>query len=137
MNLSDKYKKNCFKVPDGYFDNIADRVQETIREEEKKKPALMVILRPYLALAASIIFITFIFSRVSDYISSDSNELTAEVVYEMFTEDNMIMVSNDVLMNALADNSEITVDDIQAFEEVDDSETVDSEYSDLYEDIIY
>lgn len=50
----DKYeKKNPFSVPEGYFDQLADRVMERVKQEEKPQRAKFIqIIKPYIGLAA-------------------------------------------------------------------------------------
>jgi len=71
MQLNDEIKKdNPFRVPDGYFDTLADRTMSAIRqsrEEEEAagsekaagtvtgKPVRRISLKPYFALAAAIV----------------------------------------------------------------------------------
>lgn len=49
-----------FKVPEDYFENLSDRVQERITTEENPNKRLLQVLKPYLWMAASIISIVFI-----------------------------------------------------------------------------
>lgn len=46
-NFDDKYKKkNPFTVPDGYFDNLTERLMKRVGEEEKaKKKSVMRFFR--------------------------------------------------------------------------------------------
>jgi hypothetical protein len=49
-------RENPFKVPEGYFDTIEDRIEERIRGTEKKSLSnqkFILILKPILGLAAS------------------------------------------------------------------------------------
>ena len=64
MKLNDEIKKsNPFKVPDGYFDTLTDRMMAAVKEsgEEKQevdrrdKSSRRITLRPFLALAAAIL----------------------------------------------------------------------------------
>ncbi len=57
-NLDEKYKsKNPFKVPDGYFDALEDRVMSRVKENETpKQTSLLLTLKPYLGLAALFAF---------------------------------------------------------------------------------
>ncbi len=75
MNEQKKYrlkeeghKENPFKVPEGYFDTLSDRVMDRInREEPEKKVRIRQIIRPQLALAAAILgfaLISYTFVRV-------------------------------------------------------------------------
>lgn len=49
-----------FKVPEDYFENLSDRVQERIAMEENPNKKLLQILKPYFWMAASVIGIVLI-----------------------------------------------------------------------------
>ncbi|PCH71580.1 MAG: hypothetical protein COC06_01200 [Bacteroidales bacterium] len=59
-NLSNMKNDQPFKVPEDYFENLSDRVQERITTEENPNKRLLQVLKPYLWMAASIISIVFI-----------------------------------------------------------------------------
>jgi len=60
-DLSNKKKDHPFKVPEDYFENLADRVQERINtEKSSKENKIFPVLKPYLWMAASILGIVFI-----------------------------------------------------------------------------
>jgi hypothetical protein len=63
MKFNDEIKStNPFRVPEGYFDNLTEKMMSAVRESGKKgisdageeKPVRKINLRPYLALAAAI-----------------------------------------------------------------------------------
>jgi len=49
-----------FKVPEDYFENLSDRIQERITTEENPGKRLLQVFKPYLWMAASIIGVLFI-----------------------------------------------------------------------------
>jgi len=58
-------KDNPYKVPENYFDNLGEQIQERIKQEEnnfeqveEKKP-LIVILKPYIWMVASVFVFVF------------------------------------------------------------------------------
>lgn len=53
-------KDQPFKVPENYFENLSDRIQEKIELEENPKKRMLQVLKPYVWMAASIIGIVFI-----------------------------------------------------------------------------
>lgn len=59
-NLSNMKKNDAFKVPDNYFENLSDKVQNKIEQEESEKPKLIQLLKPYIWMAASIVVMVFI-----------------------------------------------------------------------------
>ena len=63
MKLNNEIKStNPFRVPEGYFDNLTEKMMSAVRESGKQdisdageeKPVRKISLRPYLALAAAI-----------------------------------------------------------------------------------
>ncbi|MCZ4696434.1 hypothetical protein DWB61_17350 [Ancylomarina euxinus] len=56
---------NPYKVPENYFDNLGAQIQEKIKQEENKfeqveeKRSLLVQLKPYMWMAASIFVLVF------------------------------------------------------------------------------
>ncbi|PKQ65684.1 hypothetical protein BZG02_01375 [Labilibaculum filiforme] len=59
-NLSDMKNDHPFKVPEDYFANLSDRIQDKIAIEEKPNKRLIQVLKPYFWMAASVIGIVFI-----------------------------------------------------------------------------
>ncbi|RUT73171.1 hypothetical protein [Ancylomarina longa] len=60
-DLSNKKKESPFKVPEDYFENLADLVQERIKTEKtSKEKKIIPMLKPYLWMAASIFGLVFI-----------------------------------------------------------------------------
>ncbi|MDQ1769718.1 hypothetical protein GQR60_07985 [Labilibaculum sp. A4] len=49
-----------FKVPEDYFENLSDRVQEKIITEKNPNKRLIQVLKPYFWMAASVVGILFI-----------------------------------------------------------------------------
>ncbi|MDX9774140.1 MAG: hypothetical protein RBT02_12075 [Bacteroidales bacterium] len=99
MKTNDEIKKsNPFKVPDGYFDTLTDRTMSAITEshdgEETAKgtgrPSRRIVLRPFLALAATILGFAILATvmiklvtndRASDQYEAD-NSLYADLAAE-------------------------------------------------------
>lgn len=58
-------KDNPYKVPENYFDNLGAQIQEKINKEENKfeqveeKKSLIVQLKPYMWMAASVFVLVF------------------------------------------------------------------------------
>ncbi len=59
-NLLNMKNDQPFKVPEDYFENLSDRVQEKIITEENPNKRLIQVLKPYFWMAASIVGILFI-----------------------------------------------------------------------------
>jgi len=58
-------KDNPYKVPENYFDNLGAQIQEKIKQEEnqfepiEEKKSLIVQLKPYMWMAASVFVLVF------------------------------------------------------------------------------
>lgn len=78
-NLSDIKKENNFKVPDGYFDNFYDNLQEKIKTEEKPKQKVF-YLNFMMKVAAVLLVGLLLFSPVNNnntfHESTESIELS-------------------------------------------------------------
>ena len=59
-NLLNMKNDQPFKVPEDYFENLSDRVQEKIITEENPNKRLIQVLKPYFWMAASVVGILFI-----------------------------------------------------------------------------
>ncbi|PKQ69140.1 hypothetical protein BZG01_02200 [Labilibaculum manganireducens] len=59
-NLSNMKSDQPFRVPEDYFENLSDRVQERIITEENPNKRLIQVLKPYFWMAASVVGILFI-----------------------------------------------------------------------------
>ena len=64
--LNNKLKELPFQVPDGYFDDLPNRINERIiREEESKRFSIINFLKPIpIALAASLLLLFGLFNSV-------------------------------------------------------------------------
>ncbi len=62
MKIDDIEKKNPFKVPDNYFENLNERILGNILSEtnRKRKVVNVINLKPFLAIAASVVLIVVI-----------------------------------------------------------------------------
>lgn len=110
---------NPFKVPENYFDNLNDRVQERITQENSpEKVTWMQTLKPYMWLAACAVGIMF-FAKIvfttsisSDYKIQPANQITAvqnisnkdtlssDEIIEYLTDKN---IDDDILLASLND----------------------------------
>ncbi len=97
-------KKNPFRVPEGYFDNLTAQVMDRLPEDSGKKvvtmkPSLIVRLRPVLYVAACLFIAVLSFAVYLDKTGEGSEEqMMAEQVpsYESNFEDvaDYVMVDN-------------------------------------------
>jgi hypothetical protein len=80
--LNDIPKENPFRVPDRYFENLTERVMNATSgiEPAEEKKSIIRIIRPYIAVAASILFLALIGTAVL-YMSKsmDRNYLSADL----------------------------------------------------------
>lgn len=114
-------KDNPYKVPENYFDNLGAQIQNKIKEEEKqldqdeKKMPLIVQLKPYMWMAASIFVLVFAARIIlSTSISpeykiasfgNEKNQVIAQV-------DSSEIDSTEIDLEFFEDLSEVTSDDI-------------------------
>lgn len=109
-NLDDIEKKNVFKVPENYFEDLEKNISERIKTENPgKKVPLFQIFKPYIYMAASIIVLGY---GLKTILSVTVNKpvppvkiQTEEVVYEV---DDLI--------------SEISSDDVTLYEYLNEDE---------------
>lgn len=65
-NFNKKYKqKNPFTLPEGYFDNLTERVMERIEEKEQPKVGKLRQLKPYMGWVAIFIVTIALYSLLS------------------------------------------------------------------------
>lgn len=110
-NLDDIEKKNAFKVPDNYFENLEKNITERIKTENPaKKISAFQIFKPYIYMAASVIVLGYglraVLSIVVDKPVPPVKTQTEEVVYEV----------EDLI-------SEISSDDITLYEYLNEDES--------------
>ncbi|MCT4602836.1 MAG: hypothetical protein N4A59_08060 [Marinifilum sp.] len=125
-NLSDMKKDQPFKVPENYFENLSDRINEKIKQEENpKEKNLVQILKPYMWMAASIIGFVFVAKLIlttsipSDFqnqqisqIEDTSTVNTENVDSDLFF-DNMSETTTDEIIEYLSDY-DIATDELLA-----------------------
>ena len=113
MKPDDKIsKKNPFRVPEDYFDTLADRTMAAIREEEPVKQGRVINLRPFLALAAAILGFAILAAAMVRLISSDrpggATESGTSLYAELAAEEiDMYMLENELSITE-AVNTELT-----------------------------
>jgi len=77
MKLED-INKNPFKVPDGYFDNLSDRIMNNIYEEEKKSKKTIKMNLSFVRKAisiAAILILGLIISKPFDNSNVNKNQV--------------------------------------------------------------
>lgn len=119
-------KNKPFKVPNDYFENLNDRVQERIEKEENPiKQGVFQLVKPYLWMAASIIGMALIIKVIitnsvpTDYqnpkisqIEDTSTINNTEMEYDLFF-DNMSETTSDEIIEYLTDY-DLETDDLLA-----------------------
>jgi len=119
MKLDDLNKKNIYKVPEGYFDELPGRIQKRI-EAEKEKSAFsswnlstsLKIAAPALAIALLIFFV--VFQRPEKQKTLSYDEILNEVsVDEMISYLEMTDVTTDEILEEVnPENMDESFDDI-------------------------
>lgn len=86
-NFDDKYKKkNPFTVPDGYFDNLTERLMKRVGEEEKaKKKKCYAFFPPFMGRVAvfvsGLVIVQLLYTVAIDRKLLKSGDLAEQVVY--------------------------------------------------------
>jgi len=123
-------KKNPFRTPDNYFDSIEDRAMETIKQEAKNKTAsrsgkIFQLLKPVLAIAASIAFIYILTFYPTNYFSpksivtSEATDTTSPDMMDAYLL-NLSLIDDNSLAEAIIDDeittpAEINKDEVLAY----------------------
>lgn len=105
-------KDQPFKVPEDYFENLSDRIQEKIETEENPKKRVLQVLKPYIWMAASIIGIVFI-AKIVLTNSVDPNYKIQQISQSEASVDTQnLVVSTDDLNWFSEDEEELTSEEI-------------------------
>ncbi|MFZ1807092.1 MAG: hypothetical protein WAU36_07725 [Cyclobacteriaceae bacterium] len=113
MKLEDIPKKNVFKEPEGYFDELPGIIQSRIAEKERKPsgaPSLGLVLRYALPVLA-VGFALFLIFRQSDPMTSNPEELLASVDAEALSS---YLIESDLTTEELLDFAQLDNEDIDA-----------------------
>ncbi len=98
-------KDQPFKVPEDYFENLSDRIQEKIELEENPKKRVLQVLKPYIWMAASIIGIVFI-AKIVLTNSVDPNYKIQQISQSEISIDTQNLVVNAGDLNWFSDEEE-------------------------------
>lgn len=110
MKLSDINKENNFKVPNGYFDNFYDKLQEKIKNEEK--PTKKVLHLNFLLKVAAILLLGLLmFSPVNNFNKYNINTISEN------NQNNDFKLSDEELLDYYAS----TLSDYELFELLSES----------------
>ena len=106
-NLSNMKKDQPFKVPEDYFENLGDRIQERIETEENPKGRnIFVVLKPYMWMAASIIGVVLAVRVViTTFVPSDYKN-------QQITQETTSIDTQNSILNTDVEDSEWFFDDI-------------------------
>ncbi len=146
MKLNDdKAKKNPFRVPEDYFDSMADRTMAAIREEEAGrpevgqtgKPGRVINLRPFLALAAAILGFAILAAAMIRLISPDrpgrANDSATSLYAELAAEEiDMYMLENELNMEETV-NPELTEETVPSEAIIEYLMNEDIDLNEIYE----
>ncbi|MEP2669259.1 MAG: hypothetical protein ABJH04_09715 [Cyclobacteriaceae bacterium] len=113
MKLEDIPKKNVFKEPEGYFDELPGIIQSRIAKEEAKPfgvPSFRLVLRYALPVLA-VGFALFLIFRQNDPMSANPEELLASVDTEALSS---YLIESDLTTEELLDFAQLDDDDINA-----------------------
>ncbi|MBZ0245097.1 MAG: hypothetical protein K8H85_04035 [Cyclobacteriaceae bacterium] len=113
MKLEDIPKKNVFKEPEGYFDELPGIIQSRITERERKPswiPSYGLVLRYALPVLA-VGFALFLIFRQSTPMSANPEELLASVDAEALSD---YLIESDMTTEELLDFANLDEEDINA-----------------------
>lgn len=114
-------KDNPYKVPENYFDNLGAQIQNKITQEEKQfdqvedKMPLIVQLKPYMWMAASIFVLVFAARIILSNTISPEYKIASfgnEEVQSIAQVDSSEASTTDIDLEFFDDLSEVTSDDI-------------------------
>ncbi|WPP48685.1 hypothetical protein [Catalinimonas niigatensis] len=112
MQESDKFKKNIFHSPEGYFDQLPGRIQEKIRQEEQEDNVFVLPRWSYVVAASVLILLA---AGIFFYSQPDQSANTLAV--EQQVEELLASVSEEELINYLQTNTEATTVEFALTEE--------------------
>ena len=110
-NISNMKKDQPFKVPEDYFENLSDRIQEKIELEENPKKRMLQVLKPYVWMAASIIGIVII-AKVVLTNSVDPNYKIQQYSQSEISIDTQSVTVNTDDLNWFSEEEELTSEEI-------------------------
>ncbi len=114
-------KDNPYKVPENYFDNLGAQIQNKIKQEEgqfeqvEEKMPLIVQLKPYMWMAASVFVLVFAARIILSNSISPEYKIASfgnEEIQAIAQVDSAEATSNEIDLEFFDDLSEITSDDI-------------------------
>jgi len=106
--LNDIPDKSPFKVPENYFEEVNRKIlsETSDKKQARRRVSLVIKLRPYLAIAASIAgFLVITYTAVNLLTEKNKNLNIAEIVSEGSPE----MFINDIDLNSLEENASFSV----------------------------
>ncbi|MDD4150177.1 MAG: hypothetical protein PHE33_09120 [Bacteroidales bacterium] len=98
-NLNDIKKQNNFKTPDGYFEDLNNKIKEKIENDNSQKNnSLFQIFKPYIYMAASLIILasgikfglhTFVDPKplLTPNVETVANAENSDLLYELYADD--------------------------------------------------
>ena len=114
-------KDNPYKVPENYFDNLGAQIQNKIKQEEgqfeqvEEKIPLIIQLKPYMWMAASIFVLVFAARIILSNTISPEYKIASfgnEEVQAIAQVDSSEASTNEIDLEFFDDLSEVTTDDI-------------------------
>ena len=113
--LEDIPKKNIYKVPDGYFDNLPTIIQARVTEKSSSKtPSFALRLRyalPVLALA--ILSVVWVLTRESGEDAASAEQLLASIDTPSLI---AYLEESELTTDELLENIEFSLDEVSAIE---------------------
>jgi hypothetical protein len=104
------FKSNdSFKVPEGYFDSLSSRVQQKIQAQSHPKRSLLVIFKPWIAVAA-VLIIGLILIKVGFDHTTNQPIANLNNPNEQYSDPVLVELSDTELMEYIAMDESITIE---------------------------
>ncbi len=86
-SLKELKNNSPYRVPDGYFDNLPERIRENIRQDSlSKKAKIIQIFKPWIGLAAGFLFIIVIYIAFFPKKTDMQIAANSSLLYESYDE---------------------------------------------------
>lgn len=119
-------KKNSFKVPDGYFEELPSKVISRIAEERDRKGGIIIsIFQPRIAIAASVLLVGLLVASQTIFNTkqiSTPEFATVDEVFEQLTDEDLALLEEDLFLESMMTDAVIEGD--IPFEDLNDEDAI-------------
>ncbi len=110
INIDDKFKKNNFQVPENYFENFNEKLQNRISSSETKLKTgktILLLNRKFAYAASIIVTLTLTYFLNIEKENSTQNNLNKTQIAELINED-LIDMDDEFLYDYIIENKTIS-----------------------------